>query len=35
MDEFSNCCGAGRHHIFEELCAECLDHCEFEEESQD
>lgn len=30
--EYSSCCGASRHHIWDELCAECLDHCEFEEE---
>lgn len=31
MEEYSDCCGAGRHHIFDELCADCLEHCEFEE----
>jgi hypothetical protein len=36
MEEYSSCCGAGRHHIFDELCADCLEHCSFEdEESQD
>lgn len=35
MEEFSSCCGAGRHHIFEDLCADCLEHCEFEEEEDD
>jgi len=32
MTEYSNCCGAGRHHIWEDLCSDCLEHCEFEEE---
>lgn len=32
MEEYSSCCGAGRHHTFEDLCADCLEHCEFEEE---
>jgi hypothetical protein len=32
MEEYSNCCGAGRHHIYNELCADCLEHCEFEED---
>lgn len=31
MDEYSDCCSAGRHHIHEDLCGECLEHCEFEE----
>lgn len=31
MNEYSNCCGAEPHHIFNELCAECLEHTEFEE----
>lgn len=35
MEEYSDCCGASRHHIFDELCAECLEHCEFEEEDED
>lgn len=26
MEEYSDCCGAGRHHIFNELCADCLEH---------
>jgi hypothetical protein len=26
---YSECCTAAPHHIFEELCSECLDHCEF------
>lgn len=30
--EYSDCCGASRHHIFDELCGECLDHCEFEDD---
>ena len=32
MEEYSNCCGAERHHIWEDLCADCLEHTEFEEE---
>lgn len=32
MNEYSNCCGAERHHIWEDLCADCLEHTEFEEE---
>ena len=32
MEEYSNCCGAGRHRIYNELCADCLEHCEFEED---
>jgi hypothetical protein len=31
MEEYSDCCGASRHHIFDELCADCLEHCSFEE----
>ena len=31
MEEYSDCCGASRHHIFDELCADCLEHCDFEE----
>ena len=34
MEEYSSCCGADRHHIWSELCASCLEHCEFEEEEQ-
>jgi hypothetical protein len=30
--EYSECCGASRHHIWDELCAECLDHAEFEDD---
>jgi hypothetical protein len=30
--EYSSCCSASRHHIWDELCSECLDHCEFEDE---
>jgi hypothetical protein len=33
--EYSSCCGASRHHIWDELCAECLDHCEFEDDYSD
>lgn len=29
MNEYSECCGASRHHIFNELCADCLEHSEF------
>jgi hypothetical protein len=32
MEEWSNCCGAERHHIWNDLCSNCLEHCEFEEE---
>ena len=32
MEEYSECCGADRHHIWSELCAACLEHCDFEEE---
>lgn len=35
MNEYSGCCGASRHHIFDELCAECLEHCEFDEDDDD
>jgi hypothetical protein len=30
--EYSECCGASRHHVYDELCGECLEHCEFEED---
>jgi len=26
MEEYSDCCGASRHHIFDDLCADCLEH---------
>jgi hypothetical protein len=26
MEEYSDCCGASRHHIFSDLCADCLEH---------
>jgi len=29
MEEYSDCCGAGRHYIHDELCCDCLEHCEF------
>ena len=29
MEEYSDCCGASRHHIWNELCADCLEHCDF------
>jgi len=32
MEEYSECCGASRHHIWDELCADCLEHAEFDEE---
>jgi hypothetical protein len=33
MNDYSNCCGAERHHIWDDLCSECLEHfCEAEEE---
>lgn len=32
MEEYSDCCGASRHHIFDELCGDCLEHCSFEDE---
>lgn len=35
MGEYSDCCGASRHHIFEELCADCLEHCEFTNDEDD
>ena len=31
MEGYSDCCGASRHHIFDELCADCLEHAEFED----
>ena len=27
----SNCCGAPLHYIYEDLCSDCLEHCEPEE----
>ena len=30
--EYSECCGANRHNIWNELCADCLEHTEFETE---
>lgn len=40
MEEYSDCCGASRHHIYNELCADCLEHfveCEddYEQEESD
>jgi len=35
MNEFSECCSAARHHIFDELCSECLDHAEFVDYDED
>ena len=34
MEEYSECCGAGRHHIWDELCEACLEHAEFEIENE-
>ena len=25
MNDYSNCCGAERHHIWSDLCSECLE----------
>jgi hypothetical protein len=33
--DYSSCCGASRHHIWDELCSECLDHAEFEDDDDD
>ena len=30
MEEYSDCCSAPRHHLYDELCGYCLEHCEFE-----
>lgn len=27
----SNCCGASLHYIYEDICTQCLEHCEPEE----
>jgi hypothetical protein len=35
MEEYSDCCGAPRHHIFDELCGDCLEHCEFEDDEDE
>jgi hypothetical protein len=35
MEKYSDCCGAGRHHIFDELCGDCLEHCEFTDEDEE
>ena len=35
MEEYSECCGASRHHIWDELCADCLEHAEFDEEDEE
>ena len=34
MNEYSDCCGAPRHHIFDELCSECLENTEFVEDDE-
>ena len=26
MEEYSDCCGASRHYMFDELCSDCLEH---------
>jgi len=31
---YSECCTAPPHHIFDELCGECMEHCEFHEEEE-
>lgn len=28
-EELSECCGAPRHHIYNDLCADCKEHAEF------
>ena len=28
MEIISNCCGAPLHYIYEDLCGECLEHCD-------
>jgi hypothetical protein len=35
MEEYSGCCGAERHHIWSDLCSSCLEHCDFEDESDE
>jgi hypothetical protein len=35
MEEYSDCCSASRHHIFSDLCADCLEHCEFTTDEDD
>ena len=35
MEEYSECCGASRHHLFDELCADCLEHREFIDDEED
>jgi hypothetical protein len=35
MQEYSECCGASRHYIWDELCTECLEHAEFTEGDDD
>jgi hypothetical protein len=34
MEEYSECCGASRHHIWDELCSNCLEHTEFNQEEE-
>lgn len=38
MEKYSDCCGAGRHHIYNELCADCLEYfveCEDDDSGDD
>lgn len=32
MEALSDCCGAVKHWIHEDLCSKCLEHCYFEYE---
>ena len=35
MEEYSNCCTAGRLFPESDLCSDCLEHADFEEEEED
>ena len=35
MNEYSDCCGVSRHHIFDELCGDCLEHTDFIDEDDE
>ena len=35
MTEYSECCGASRHPIWDELCSECLEHTEFTDDQEE
>lgn len=35
MENYSSCCGAEPHYIWTDLCSSCLEHCEFEEETEE